>query len=126
MNIWTITLFILAAAAVAAFMGYALAAWCLLGASVLALFFYYRVTIFKFIGETKVELDKCAWPWDPNQTGFKKFRELRDSTVVVILSVILLAGFVTTSDWLLTHLVGFITGTGIATAHIGSTTPPVH
>ena len=46
----------------------------------------------------KVELDKCSWPWDPNLTGFKKYRELIESTVVVIVSVILLAGFVTTSD----------------------------
>jgi len=84
----------------------------------------YRGGILKFIGEVKVELDKCSWPWDPNQTGFKKFRELRDSTAVVIFSVILLAGFVTTSDWLLTHLVGFITGTGLATAH--SAALPVH
>jgi len=71
----------------------------------------YRVTINKFVGEVKVELDKCSWPWDPNLTGFKKYKELRDSTVVVILSVILLAGFVTSSDWILTHLVGFLTGT---------------
>jgi preprotein translocase subunit SecE len=82
-----------------------------------ALFVYYllryRVTIFKFVGEVKVELDKCSWPWDPNLTGLKKFKELRDSTVVVILSVILLAGFVTSSDWILTHLVGFLTGTAI-------------
>ena len=95
-------------------------------AAVAVFFMYYRVRIVKFVGEVKVELDKCAWPWDPNQTGFKKYRELRDSTVVVILSVVLLAGFVTTSDWLLTHLVGFFTGTGIATAHLGTTTPPVH
>ncbi len=67
----------------------------------------------KFIGEVKVELDKCSWPWDPNQTGFKKYKELRDSTVVVILSVILLAGFVTSSDWVLTHLVGFLTGSAL-------------
>ena len=126
MNIWTIAFIIIAAAVGAAFMGYGLAAWGLLGAAALALFFYYRVTIFKFIGETKVELDKCAWPWDPNQTGFKKYRELRDSTVVVILSVVLLAGFVTTSDWLLTHLVGFLTGTGIATAHAGTAATPLH
>jgi preprotein translocase subunit SecE len=82
-----------------------------------ALFVYYllryRVTILKFVGEVKVELDKCSWPWDPNLTGLKKFKELRDSTVVVILSVILLAGFVTSSDWILTHLVGFLTGTAI-------------
>ncbi len=77
----------------------------------------YQKSIYKFVGEVKVELDKCAWPWDPNLTGFKKFKELRDSTVVVILSVILLAGFVTSSDWILTHLVGFLTGTGLASTH---------
>jgi preprotein translocase subunit SecE len=126
MNIWTIAFFLVVAAIVALSMGYALVGWCLLGLSLLSLFFYYRITIFKFVGETKVELDKCAWPWDPNQTGFKKYRELRDSTVVVILSVVLLAGFVTTSDWLLTHLVGFLTGTGIATAHAGTAATPLH
>jgi preprotein translocase subunit SecE len=86
-----------------------------IGAAVICLYFLlrYRVTVGKFIGEVKVELDKCSWPWDPNQTGFKKYKELRDSTVVVILSVILLAGFVTSSDWVLTHLVGFLTGTAI-------------
>ena len=126
MNIWTIAFFLVVAAVVALSMGYALVGWTLLALSLLSLFFYYRVTIFKFVGETKVELDKCAWPWDPNQTGFKKYRELRDSTVVVILSVVLLAGFVTTSDWLLTHLVGFLTGTGIATAHAGTAATPLH
>ena len=126
MNIWTIAFFLVVGAVVALSMGYALVGWSLLGLSLLSLFFYYRVTIFKFVGETKVELDKCAWPWDPNQTGFKKYRELRDSTVVVILSVVLLAGFVTTSDWLLTHLVGWLTGTGIATMHTTAATPPVH
>jgi preprotein translocase subunit SecE len=91
--------------------------WNIIYAVLAVLFVYYllryRVTIFKFVGEVKVELDKCSWPWDPNLTGLKKFKELRDSTVVVILSVILLAGFVTSSDWILTHLVGFLTGTAI-------------
>jgi len=73
----------------------------------------YRVNIFQFAGEVKTELGKCSWPWDPNLTGLKKFKELRDSTVVVILSVILLAGFVTSCDWILTHLVGFLTGTAL-------------
>jgi preprotein translocase subunit SecE len=87
----------------------------------------YQKPIYKFVGEVKVELDKCAWPWDPNLTGFKKFKELRDSTVVVIMSVLLLAGFVTTCDWLLTHLVGFLTGTGLATLHTSTVTvPPAH
>jgi preprotein translocase subunit SecE len=84
-----------------------------LGAVVLYVLLRHGVAVRKFVGEVKVELDKCSWPWDPNQTGFKKYKELRDSTVVVILSVILLAGFVTSSDWVLTHLVGFLTGTAI-------------
>lgn len=91
--------------------------WTIIYAVVAVLFVYvllrYRVNIFHFVGEVRTELDKCSWPWDPNLTGFKKFKELRDSTVVVILSVVLLAGFVTSCDWILTHLVGFITGTAL-------------
>ncbi len=60
-----------------------------------------------------MELEKCSWPWDPNLSGFRKYKELIDSTVVVILSVIMLAGFVTFSDFVLTHLVGFLTGTAL-------------
>jgi preprotein translocase subunit SecE len=82
-------------------------------AALLALFLRYRVPILKFIGEVKVELDKCSWPWDPNQRGFKKYKELIESTVVVIISVVLLAGFVTTSDLILAHVVGALTGVSI-------------
>ncbi len=73
----------------------------------------YRARVFSFIGEVKVELGKCTWPWDPNQTGLKKYRELIESTAVVIVSTILLAAFVTTSDLVLAHVVGFLTGGGI-------------
>ncbi len=75
-----------------------------------ALLLRYRTPIVRFIGEVKVELEKCSWPWDPNQSGFKKYKELIESTVVVIVSTVLLAGFVTSSDWVLAHLVGFLTG----------------
>jgi preprotein translocase subunit SecE len=94
-----------------------------LGAVVLYVLLRHGVAVRKFVGEVKVELDKCSWPWDPNQTGFKKFKELRDSTVVVILSVVLLAGYVTTWDFLLAHVVGFLTGTGLATTPLSL---PVH
>jgi preprotein translocase subunit SecE len=91
--------------------------WNILYIVIGALFVYYllryRVTIFKFTGEVKVELDKCSWPWDPNQTGFKKYKELIESTVVVIISVVLLGGFVTSCDRLLNHLAGFLTGAAI-------------
>ncbi len=74
----------------------------------------YRVSLLKFVAEVKVELDKCSWPWDPNQTGLKKYKELFESTAVVIISVILLAGFVTTSDLVLAHVVGALTGSAVA------------
>jgi preprotein translocase subunit SecE len=76
-------------------------------------FLRHRVSIVKFVGEVKVELDKCSWPWDPNLSGFKKYKELIESTVVVVISVVLLAGFVTSCDWILTHLVGAMTGTAL-------------
>jgi preprotein translocase subunit SecE len=76
----------------------------------IVVFMRYRVRILKFVGEVKVELDKCSWPWDANLTGFKKYKELIESTVVVIISVVLLAGYVTMWDFLLSHFVGWLTG----------------
>ncbi len=84
-----------------------------LGVALVALLLRYRVQVLKFTSEVKVELEKCSWPWDPNQTGFKKYKELIESTVVVIISVVLLAGYVTTWDFLLAHVVGALTGTAI-------------
>ena len=79
----------------------------------LGFFLIFRAATVKFVSEVKVELEKCSWPWDPNQTGFKKYKELIESTVVVVISVVLLAGFVTSCDWILTHLVGALTGTAL-------------
>jgi preprotein translocase subunit SecE len=83
------------------------------GLIAIGLFLRYRVGILKFVGEVKVELDKCSWPWDPNQTGFKRYKELIESTMVVIISVVLLAGYVTSWDFLLAHVVGALTGAAI-------------
>jgi len=91
--------------------------WTITSAVIGVVFVYfllrYRVQIFKFAGEVKVELDKCSWPWDPNLSGLKKYKELMESTAVVIISVILLAGFVTSSDWVLAHVVGALTGVSV-------------
>ena len=78
-----------------------------------ALLLVYRVTVFKFVAEVRVELEKCSWPWDPQLTGLKKYKELLESTLVVIISVVLLGGFVTTSDLILAHVVGALTGGGV-------------
>ena len=43
----------------------------------------------KYIGEVKVELQKATWPWDPKETGFKKYRQLVDHTVVVVIAIVM-------------------------------------
>ncbi len=62
-----------------------------------------------FCGEVGVELKKCSWPWNPEKPGLSKYKELMDSTFVVIVSTILLAAFVTFSDFILLKVVGFLT-----------------
>lgn len=64
-----------------------------------------------FIGEVRGELRKATWPWDsdPKAKGFKKYKELVDSTVVVMIAIVLLAGFVAVSDQLLKSAISFIT-----------------
>jgi preprotein translocase subunit SecE len=68
----------------------------------------------RFIGEVKGELRKANWPWesDPKIKGIKKYKELVDSTVVVLIATILLAGFVTFWDFFLTQVVFFLTKIG--------------
>jgi preprotein translocase subunit SecE len=62
-----------------------------------------------FFGQVKVELQKCSWPWDPKERGFRKYKELSDSTVVVVISMVLLGGFVSFFDFVLVNVVHFFT-----------------
>ena len=62
-----------------------------------------------FFSEVKVELQKCSWPWDPKERGFRKYKELSDSTVVVVISMVLLGGFVSFFDFVLVNVVQFFT-----------------
>ncbi len=80
-------------------------------AIVLFFFFKYLTKISTFIGEVKGELRKASWPWDsdPKAKGFKKYKELIDSTIVVLIAVILLAGFVQFWDFIQVMIVGFLT-----------------
>lgn len=66
-----------------------------------------------FLEEVKAELRKATWPWDsdPKAKGLKKYKELVDSTVVVIIAIILLAGFVAISDLLLSEALMLIAKT---------------
>jgi len=62
-----------------------------------------------FLGEVKLELQKASWPWDPKEKGFRRYKELSDSTVVVAISMVLLGGFVAFFDFVLVNFVHFFT-----------------
>jgi len=66
----------------------------------------YRVPIFRFFEEVAVELKKCTWPWDMEQTGLRRYKTLIDSTVMVCVIALVLAAYVTTFDFLISKLVG--------------------
>lgn len=63
--------------------------------------------ISQYIAEVKGELKKCSWPWesDPKVKGFRKYRELWGSTLVVLIAMILLGAYVAFFDYILTKVV---------------------
>tara|TARA_R110002096_G_scaffold159011_4_gene324617 strand:- start:27805 stop:28041 length:237 start_codon:yes stop_codon:yes gene_type:complete len=63
----------------------------------------------KYIGEVKTELHKATWPWDPKEKGMKKYKELIDSTVVVLIAMILLGGYVAFGDLILINVMKLLT-----------------
>jgi preprotein translocase subunit SecE len=62
-----------------------------------------------FFGEVKVELQKASWPWDPKEKGFRRYKELTDSTLVVIIAMLVLGGYVALFDFVLVNFVHFFT-----------------
>ena len=72
------------------------------------------IAISRFTGEVRGELRKASWPWesDPKIKGIRKYKELIDSTIVVLIAVILLAGFVQFWDFIHVLIVSFFTNLG--------------
>jgi preprotein translocase subunit SecE len=62
-----------------------------------------------FISEVKVELQKASWPWDPKEKGFRRYKELVDSTLVVVIAMLLLGGYVALFDFVLVNVVHYFT-----------------
>ncbi len=62
-----------------------------------------------FISEVRTELAKASWPWDPKEKGFKKYKELVDSTLIVVIAMLLLSGYVAFWDFILVNVVGQLT-----------------
>ena len=67
-----------------------------------------------FIGEVKAELRKASWPWDPDPKvkGFRKYKELIDSTLVILVAMVLLAAYVGLWDLIHQSVVSFLTTLG--------------
>jgi preprotein translocase subunit SecE len=62
-----------------------------------------------FIHEVRVELKKASWPWDPKEKGVKKYKELIDSTVMVLIATLLMGGYIAFWDFILVNIVGALT-----------------
>jgi preprotein translocase subunit SecE len=62
-----------------------------------------------FLSEVRVELQKASWPWDPKEKRFRRYKELTDSTLVVIIAMLLLGGYVALFDFVLVNFVHFFT-----------------
>jgi len=63
----------------------------------------------KFYSEVRVELAKAQWPWDPNEKGFRRYKELTDSTVVVLVAMTILGGYIAFFDFVLINVVSYLT-----------------
>lgn len=61
-----------------------------------------------FITEVKVELAKASWPWEPKEKGVKKYKELIDSTLIVVIAMLLLAGYVSGWDFIMNLIVSYL------------------
>ena len=66
--------------------------------------------ISKYLLEMQAELRKATWPWDPKEKGFKKYKKLSDSTLVVCVAMLLLGAYVAFGDLVLRQVVLFLVG----------------
>lgn len=62
-----------------------------------------------FLNEVLVELRKASWPWDPKEKGFRRYKELIDDTLLVVIAMLLLGGYVALFDFVLVNVVHFFT-----------------
>ena len=63
----------------------------------------------KYLGEVNSELKKASWPWDPKEKGAKKYKQLIDSTIVVIIAMLLLGAYVAIVDFAMRNLMTWLT-----------------
>lgn len=62
----------------------------------------------QFLGEVRTELSKASWPWDVKEKGARRFRELIDSTSVVVIAMLLLSGYIAFWDFIMVKVVSWL------------------
>ena len=62
----------------------------------------------QFLGEVRIELGKASWPWDMKEKGARRFRELIDSTSVVVIAMLLLSGYIAFWDFVMVKVVSWL------------------
>ena len=62
-----------------------------------------------FFNDVRTELQKASWPWDAKEKGFRRYKELIDSTLVVIIAMLLLGGYVALFDFVLINFIHYFT-----------------
>jgi preprotein translocase subunit SecE len=62
----------------------------------------------QFLSEVRTELGKASWPWDMKEKGARRFRELIDSTSVVVIAMLLLSGYIAFWDFIMVKVVSWL------------------
>ncbi len=62
-----------------------------------------------FFNEVIAELKKASWPWESKEKGIRRYKELTDSTLVVIIAMLLLGGYVALFDFVLINFIHYFT-----------------
>ena len=62
-----------------------------------------------YLLEVKGELAKAQWPWNDEEHGFKRYKELWNSTLVVLVAMLLLGGYIAFFDFITVNIIGFLT-----------------
>ncbi|MBM3857400.1 MAG: preprotein translocase subunit SecE [Verrucomicrobia bacterium] len=65
--------------------------------------------ISQYIKEVRAELHKAQWPWNAEETGFKRYKELWNSSVIVIVAMLLVGGYIAFFDFITINVVSFLT-----------------
>lgn len=63
----------------------------------------------KYITEVNAELAKAQWPWSNDEHGLKRFRELWNSSLVVIIAMLLIGGYISFFDFVTINVISFFT-----------------